>query len=240
MPVWVSGAWNGNGNKINGLRATQGEVTAAGTGRAHDWVRRLAATIKGNEMSTNITLKEGQYVRPVIADDGSAVTFYFGAGGGEPVVLNMRSLHTNIMRRAAAVGMAQVRIVDAAAIGRADADGRIRSREEMVRLKRNAIVELVAHYNSGAAEWTKPRAAGGGVGREAGLTIAGIARAFGCDAGRAEEIIAGTMSKRGLDRKAALALWRGTEKVATALAAIRAERATVAGDADALLAELDP
>jgi hypothetical protein len=172
-------------------------------------------------------------ISPAISEDFSTITF--NIRGAEPLVLDMGKLHPDVFKRAAAVGMAQVRIIDAAAIQRADGNGGVRTEAEMLELKRERMASLIEHYMSGTSEWTKGRAAGGGAIKEAGITLAAMSRVWpGRDC---EELVAGVMAKRGVERKAALALFASTKEVAAAIAAIKAERATVS--ADSLLAEMD-
>lgn len=82
-----------------------------------------------------------------------------------------------------------------------------------------------------------------GAGGDAGLVVLAFARVYGDSREKAEATIARTMEKRGMSRKAALALWAGSDKVAKAIADIKAERAARAAagaavDADALMADM--
>jgi len=198
---------------------------------------------------TQIKLKDNQQVAPVVADDGMTVTFHV-ADGLDPIVLHMDRLSPEILRRAACVGMAQVRIIDAAAVPATDADGLIVPRAERLALKRERMSALVAHYETGTTKWNRRRAratgAGAGAGAGdggAGLTILALMRVYGNTAEQAEATITRTMEKKGLDRKGALKLWASTDKVAAAIAEIKAERARAGAsaanvDADALALEM--
>jgi hypothetical protein len=171
------------------------------------------------------------------------VTFHM-ADGLAPIVLHMDRLSPEVLRRAACVGMAQVRIIDAAAVPATDADGLIVPRAERLALKRERMSALVAHYETGTTEWNRRRAAGEGRGDGgAGLTILALMRVYGNTAEQAEGTITRTMEKKGLDRKGALKLWASTDKVAAAIAEIKAERARAGAsaasvDADALALEM--
>lgn len=168
-------------------------------------------------------MKDNQQVKPNLDIEAGTVTFEFR--GAEPLVFHIDRCAESIRRRAALAGMAQVRLVDAAAVGREAPDGSIRTVAEMVALKREAIARLIEHYESGTEEWGL-RVAGEGRGSgDGGLVIQGIIRVYGGDVAQAEATITRTMEKRGLERKAALALWASTDKVATAIADIKAERA---------------
>ena len=108
--------------------------------------------------------------------------------------------------------------------------------------KYDAMSNVVAHLNSGGT-WNSGRIAGSGGGAE-GLVIIALMRVYGDTAEKAEATITRTMAKKGLDRKAALKLWSGTDKIAAAIVDIKAERAAKAAesanvDADELMDELD-
>ena len=104
-------------------------------------------------------MRVNQQVQPVIAEDFSRVTFVVN-DGGEALTLDMGKLHPDIIRRAACVGMAQVRIVDAAAVSRATKDGRVKSADEMMAEKRENMAALIAHYETGTAEWSRVQEGG--------------------------------------------------------------------------------
>jgi hypothetical protein len=103
-------------------------------------------------------LKSNQSVQPIIADDFSGVTFK--VRGMPDLPLNMNKLHPDIIRRAACVGFAQVRIVDAAAVSRNKKDGSLKSDAEMVEEKYERMAALIAHYETGTAEWSRVAEAG--------------------------------------------------------------------------------
>lgn len=178
-------------------------------------------------------MKDNQQIKPVVSEDFTKVTFEMR--GMADLVLDMSKLHPDIIKRAACVGMAQVRIIDAAAVSRADADGNVRSAGEMLTLKRERMEALVAHYMTGTSEWSQKRAAGGTTRDTSGITLQAMQRVWpdkDCEAlaWRLEQ-------KRGISRREAYAEFAKTKQVAEAIAAIKAERATV--DSDDLLAEME-
>ena len=178
-------------------------------------------------------MKDNQQIKPVVSDDMTRVTFEIR--GAAPIVLDMTKLHPDIIKRAACVGMAQVRIIDAAAVSRADADGNVRTASEMLTLKRERMEALVAHYMTGTAEWTQKRAAGGEGRDNSSITLQAMKRVWpdkDCEAlaWRLEQ-------RRGITRREAYAEFAKTKQVAEAIAAIKAERATI--DSDDLLAEME-
>jgi hypothetical protein len=179
-------------------------------------------------------MKDNQQIKPVVSDDLTKVTFEIR--GADSLVLDMTKLHPDIIRRAACVGMAQVRIIDAAAVGRDDGAGGVRSASEMLTLKRERMAALVSHYMTGTDEWNRKRAAGGGATKDtSGITLQAMRRVWpdkDC-----EGLALKLETKRGITRKEAYAEFAKTKEVAAAIAAIKAERATVS--ADDLLDEMD-
>ena len=184
---------------------------------------------------TQRNMKENQHVQPVVNVEKGTVTF--NVKGHTPLVLEMGKLHPSIVARAAMVGMAQVRIVDAAAVGMTDDEGNIIPEAERIAQKHSNMAALVEHYMTGTAEWSRVGTGGGG-GRS--ITIEAISRVKGIDYDAAKAMVerhAATMHKG--DTKKALAHLRGAKAVAEAILAIRAERAPTAKvDADAILDEM--
>ena len=108
--------------------------------------------------------------------------------------------------------------------------------------KYDAMSAVVSHLNGGGA-WNMGTR-GEGVGGVDGLVILALMRVYGDTKEKAEATITRTMEKKGLDRKAALKLWSGTDKIAAAIVDIKAERAAAKAasanvDADDLLAEIE-
>lgn len=101
-------------------------------------------------------------VEPTIAEDFSSVSFEVATM--PTLTLDMGKLHADIVRRAACVGMAQVRIVDAAAVSRTKKDGTLRTKEEMIAVKHARMADLIAHYETGTAEWSRVAASSGPAG----------------------------------------------------------------------------
>lgn len=179
-------------------------------------------------------MKDNQQIKPVVSEDFSKVMFEMR--GMQDLVLDMTKLHPDIIKRAACVGMAQVRIIDAAAVSRDDGAGGVRSVAEMLELKRERMEALIAHYMTGTSEWSQKRAAGGGGTKDtSGITLQAMRRVWpdkDCE-GLAFKL----ETKRGITRKEAYAEFAKTKEVAAAIAAIKAERATVS--ADDLLDEME-
>ncbi len=95
-------------------------------------------------------MKDNQHVRPVIDVEAGTVTFE--VRGMDSLVLEWARLHPDVQMRAGLAGMAQVRIVDAAAVGVADDDGNIIPEAERIALKHQRMAALIEHYHSGTAE----------------------------------------------------------------------------------------
>lgn len=87
-----------------------------------------------------------------------------------------------------------------------------------------AIKATIDRLSSGGA-WNAPR--GGPSGPDAGLIVAGMIRAgLVADVDAANAALTNLATARGIPREAALSLFADSKEVATATAAIRAERAT--------------
>lgn len=179
-------------------------------------------------------MKTNQIVAPVIADDFQSVTFTV-KGMGE-LRLDMSKLHPDILQRAACVGMAQVRIVDAAAIGKADKSGAIIPEDVRTRLKYEAMAELIAHYETGTDQWAKRVASDAGA--SAAITVEAIARVKSISVEDASRMVDDYASKKGIERAAALRTLREAKAVAEAIVAIKRERSDNGERADEMLEEL--
>jgi hypothetical protein len=102
------------------------------------------------------------------------------------------------------------RIADGAAISRNPDNGQpATAADKMARMQR-----IADHYESGAEEWAM-RAATGPRKPDAGLIVLAMTRTVAKgDADRANALIDGIATKRGIDRDAALAVWASVEDVA--------------------------
>lgn len=180
-------------------------------------------------------MKENQHVKPVVDVEAGTVTFQ--VKGHNDIILDIAKLHPDIVKRAALAGMAQVRIVDAAAVGMADDEGNIIPEADRIALKYTRMEELVNHYHTGTSEWSRKGTGGGGFGS---ITVEAIARVLGMEYAEAEiEVSKYAEKKFGGDTKKALAHFRQGSRVAKAMQEIRAERAPAPKlDADAALDEL--
>lgn len=181
-------------------------------------------------------MKENQHVQPVI--DLTAGTVTFKVKGHDDIVLHSDKLHADIIKRAALVGMAQVRIVDAAAIPMTRKDGSIIPAEERIAMKHANMAELVAHYETGTAEWSRVSEGGGG-GKS--LTVEAIARVKEWTYEQAQEYVEKfAKDKYSGDTKKCLAFLRTGKRVMDAMEAIKAERMKApVVDADNALDELN-
>lgn len=102
-------------------------------------------------------MKDGQVIGYKIADDLNSISFE--CRGGLSRTFDLRLVHEQNLKRAAAVGFAQVRIVDAAAVPRADADGNLIPEAERTQRKWQNMMRLVEHYESGTDQWNLRQAA---------------------------------------------------------------------------------
>lgn len=102
--------------------------------------------------------------------------------------------------------------------------------------KFEAAKRIADHLMSGATEWNLKPAATGGL--DAGLVIMAIMRVFRKTLNEAETVVTTTMSKKGIERTAALKLWANSKQVAAAMLEIKTERLSTTEDADDLLDEI--
>lgn len=124
------------------------------------------------------------------------------------------------------------RIRDAAALSVDRDTGKSATPQE----KFDAAKRISDHLTSGATEWNLKPAASSGV--DAGLTLMAIMRVFKKTLDEAETVLAATMTKKEIDRTAALKLWAGSKQVAQAILDIKSERLQSTEDADDLLDEI--
>ena len=179
-------------------------------------------------------MKENQHVKPIIDVEAGTVTFK--VRGMDDLVLHADKLHPDIIKRAALVGMAQVRIVDAAAVGVADEEGNIIPERQRIATKHANMAALINHYHTGTAEWSRVGSGGGGK----SITLEAISRVQNIPYEKAEaDVEAYAAKKYEGDTKAALAFLRKGARVAAMIEAIRKERMPQPKvDADEALAEL--
>lgn len=180
-------------------------------------------------------MKENQHVKPVV--DVAAGTVTFHVKGHNDLVLDFSKLHADIVKRAALAGMAQVRIVDAAAVGMEDDEGNIMPEADRISLKYSRMEALLNHYHTGTSEWSRKGTSGGGFGS---ITVEAIARVKGVEYPAAEKMVADYAERKfGGDTKKALAFFRDSKSVREAMSEIKAERQSAPKlDADAALDEL--
>lgn len=142
------------------------------------------------------------------------ITFHvLGAGD---VVLDMAKLSSPVLQRAALHGIIQ-RISDAAAKSRTDKDGNIIPATVLATVKRDAMAALVAHYESGSAEWSRVQSAG----PKGGFLFEALCRVYGHK--KAPSDIRVWLD--GLSDAEQYAL-REDDTIAPVIVAIKAERAT--------------
>lgn len=177
-----------------------------------------------------MTTIERKKSNSIITTSQEGAVLKFNVLGAGVLELDLGKLGEGVRTRALAHGMKQ-RIADASAIPRNTDTGLAATPQE----KFDAMQSLVAHYMSGSDEWNIGRAAGGGAAKESGLTLAAMEKVWpDRDASATVDKLA---AARGIDRRAALALFAATKEVGAAMAAIKAARATVS--ADDLLGEME-
>jgi len=97
------------------------------------------------------------------------------------------------------------------------------------------VAALIAHYEGGATDW---RVRGVGGGARVGNVMQAFANVYADgNLERAGAMMDKFATGRGIDRKAALAIWKTADRIIAELARMEAAR-PAAADADALLAEM--
>lgn len=179
--------------------------------------------------------KSNSIITSVYDEERNVIKFTV-LGQGD-VELDLNKVAESNMRRAAIHGWNQ-RIPDAAAIGRADAEGEIIPETERTRMKFERMNDLCRHYESGTEEWNRKGTGGGGGGKS--LTIEAMAEVRGIEYDEAAALAqrhADTMYKG--DLKKALAFFRTGAKIAEAMRQIKLARmAAPAVNPDDVLAEM--
>ena len=96
-------------------------------------------------------------------------------GNGAVHIFHMDRVHASNVAYAALHGMKQ-RLVDNTAISKTDANGAIRSAATMAKLREEALLEMIQHYESGTARWNI-REPGKGGAKKAAIDIDLVIRA---------------------------------------------------------------
>ena len=163
--------------------------------------------------------KANSVITSTYDEERNIITFTVLGAGDIPFDLN--KVAASNMARAAVHGFNQ-RIPDAAAISLTDDDGNIVPKEERTALKFERMAALVAHYETGTAEWSRKGTAGG---TKRSLTIEALARVkdetYESAVERVDEY---ADRKHGGDRKKALAVLAGTDDIKAMMRTIRDER----------------
>lgn len=188
-------------------------------------------------------MKDNQSVGVKVSDAFDSVTFEVRGQG--TLVLEMGKLHEDIIKRAACVGMAQVRIVDAAAVGKADKEGNIIPEATRNKMKFERMKALVDHYNSGTATWERVRVASAPKEDSIELIQRAIGRALQVEADAVSGLLDNWTKKKLPDggqmfksRDEYVRFLAKSAKVREALALIKAEAIQPVLDADAELSAL--
>lgn len=130
------------------------------------------------------------------------------------------------------------RIPDKAAIPVDDKDGNIVPKAERSRLKYEAIKKVIAHYESGSAEWGM-RSARIEMEKDHSITLQAVAEIQGVTIEAVNTAVVRMMENFKVSRTVVLDTWAGDTKFATRIAEIRAERIAASGvDTAAILASL--
>lgn len=161
----------------------------------------------------------------------------FTVKGHADLTLDTAKVHQDNMDRAAMVGLAQVRIVDMAAIGRADSKGNIRHETDRTRMKWERMKQGIEHLESGSSAWR----VGGRepVADDHEFTVRAIGQVKGLDYAAASGLVDLWATQHGCSRKAVLDAFAGDTQIAEAVRAMRAEL-TEGIDTAGLLGSMTP
>lgn len=163
--------------------------------------------------------------------DSEAQVLTFHVIGCEPLVFDVKRISDEVGERAMIHGLVQ-RVSDTAAISRNADTGKPATPAD----KRERMARLVEHYMTGTAEWSPSRGESGP--RDGGLTITAMGDVFHKLAEECRDMVKALALKRGIEERAALALFAQTKEIAQRMAELRAERAKNGPDANSLLDEL--
>ena len=183
---------------------------------------------KPSRMKGNIMETKGKRLITTEEKDG---LFIVRTEGQADLQIKLADLTEEIRHTAMVHGLKQ-KIVDAAALGRDEVTGKSASPEakhaEMEKVTRNLI----------AGVWNGGRSGGGdGTAGQDNLTVRAIAHAYNMSLEWADGQVEKLAEKRGIDRRAALKLFRERGNIIQAIAALKAVKSGV--DADDLIWELE-
>jgi len=171
---------------------------------------------------------------------------YRVVGNGNIHVLHMDKVHSANVAYAALHGMKQ-RCVDNTAISKTNADGSIRSAATMAKLREEALLEMIQHYESGVERWNIREPGKGGGAKKPVFDLDLVIRAAMALTGKEYAEIRAHVERRaksaGCTMAAIAEAWVGQDarlgaKVAEMRAA-EADPALCAGLLDALMGDED-
>lgn len=182
-------------------------------------------------------MKDNQHVKPEINVETGIITFKLK--GLADLTFDTNKCSLKVMKRAGMVGMAQVRIMDCAAIPMQDKDGNIIPEAKRIEMKRERMAEAIEHYETGTEEWS--RVSEGGFGKS--ITLEAIAELKGVTYEEAEKFVEDSFAtakdsdgKGFKDAKGYMAYLRQGPKLAAKIEEIRKRRLPAPKvDADAAL-----
>lgn len=127
--------------------------------------------------------------------DAAANTVAFKVvGNGNIHILHMDKVHPANVAYAALHGMKQ-RCVDNSALNRADKDGKVRPLAEQARLREEALVAMIEHYESGGERWNL-REPGKGGARKPSIDLWDVIAAVQTVSGKPRETVLAMFDRR--------------------------------------------
>jgi len=186
-----------------------------------------------------IKLRDNQSVGYAIDPETETITFL--VRGFPEWTLDVDKLSNAVQQKALYIGLAQVRIVDGAAVSKTDKNGTIIPEPERLAAKYKAMKRLCEHYETGTENWELERTGGGGGKRVIGLDVIleALSRALKLTPEKIDSTLKLAVKTQGGDLEAHARRFAESTRVQTAILEILAERSGRAEIADAGLAEFE-
>lgn len=166
-------------------------------------------------------------------------TIGFTVVGYDEVTLDLTKVAASNRTTAEFHGWGQ-RIPDVAAVGVTDKDGVVIPKSTRTRMKYERIKSIIAHYESGSADWSRKSTGPRIIAEDHTLTIAALMALHGMTHEAVQEFVIGKAKSLNVSRTAVLDSFAAVARVAAKVAELRAERVAAAGiDEDSLFEGLE-
>lgn len=180
-------------------------------------------------------MKANQAVSYVIDQDNQIITFT--VKGYDPFTLDVAKIHDDNAQYAMFAGLAQQRMVDGAAVSRANKDGSVKTEAEMLGLKHTRMLAIRDHLESGSPNW-EMRVSRQPAETDHSLTLRAMEQVLRRDRAGVEAAIKAWVDNGHGSRVTILDSFAARSDVADAIREYRKERSANV-DTDSLLADLE-